>query len=263
MCNQKGTLKVPEGNAGRVSINNGLKASVNVCKEENIFLIHDERGVGVKVVAYIPIKLNNQRLPGKNLLPLGDMRVCDYAFSAISAVNGIDERYVFCSDESIREYLPAPIRFLKRDSSLDGNQVKTMEIVHSFIQSVEADIYILTHVTSPFLRSASIETALNKVKYEGFDSAFCVERIQSLCWFGNKPLNYDIDDIPRTQDIAPVLVETNGFYIFRKEVATKQNCRIGKKPYIFEVDKFEASDIDTAQDYEFAELIARHMNRRG
>jgi CMP-N-acetylneuraminic acid synthetase len=217
----------------------------------------------VKVVAYIPIKLNNQRLPGKNLLPLGNMRVCDYMFSTISAVNGIDERYVFCSDESIKGNLPKTIKYLKRDSSLDGNQVKTMEIIHSFIESVEADIYILTHVTSPFLKSTSIETALNKVKYEDFDSAFCVERIQSLCWFRNKPLNYDIEDIPRTQDIDPVLVETNGFYIFRKEVAVKQNCRIGKNPYIFEVDKFEAADIDTAQDYEFAELISRHMNWKG
>jgi CMP-N-acetylneuraminic acid synthetase len=217
----------------------------------------------LKVAAYIPIKLNNQRLPGKNLLPLGDMLVCDYIFSAISAVNGIDECYVFCSDEKIKEYLPASIRFLKRDSSLDGNQVKTMEIIHSFIESVEADIYILTHVTSPFLKSTSIETALNKVKYEGFDSAFCVERVKSLCWFRSKPLNYDIKDIPRTQDIDPVFVETNGFYIFRKEVAVQQNCRIGKNPFIFEVDHFEAADIDTAQDYKFAELIARNMNRKG
>lgn len=217
----------------------------------------------MKVVAYIPVKLNNQRLPGKNLLPLGDMRVCDYIFSAISAVDGIDERYVFCSDESMKEFLPAGITFLKRDSRLDGNQVKTMEIIHSFIEKVEADIYILTHVTSPFLRSSSIETALNKVKYEGFDSAFCVERVQSLCWFRNKPLNYNIEDIPRTQDIDPVLVETNGFYIFRKEVATVQNCRIGNNPYIFEVNHFEAADIDTAQDYEFAELIARHKFGKG
>ncbi len=217
----------------------------------------------MKVVAYIPVKLNNQRLPGKNLLPLGDMRVCDYIFSTISAVDGIDERYVFCSDESIKEFLPAAITFLKRDSRLDGNQVKTMEIIHSFIERVDADIYILTHVTSPFLQSSSIETALNKVKYEGFDSAFCVERVQSLCWFRSKPLNYNIEDIPRTQDIDPVLVETNGFYIFRKEVATDQNCRIGKNPYIFEVNHFEAADIDTAQDYEFAELIVRHKYGKG
>lgn len=216
----------------------------------------------MKVVAYIPVKLNNQRLPGKNLLPLGGKRVCDYIFATISAVKGIDERYVFCSDESIKTGLPETIKFLKRDSRLDGSQVKTMEIVNSFIGMVDADIYILTHVTSPFLKSSSIESALQKVMNEGYDSAFCVERIQSLCWFREKPLNYDINNIPRTQDIDPVLVETNGFYIFRKEVATDQNCRIGNKPYIFEVDKFEASDIDTANDYHFAEQIIKYTSQK-
>jgi CMP-N-acetylneuraminic acid synthetase len=215
----------------------------------------------MKVVAYIPVKLNNQRLPGKNLLPLGGKKVCDYIFSTISSVKGIDERYVFCSDESIRTYLPAGIKFLRRDSRLDGSQVKTMEIVNSFIKMVNADIYILTHVTSPFLKSSSIEIALQKVISEGYDSAFCVERIQSLCWFRGEPLNYDINSIPRTQDIDPVLVETNGFYIFRKEVAIERNCRIGNNPYIFEVDKFEASDIDTADDYHFAEQIIKYMGK--
>jgi len=206
----------------------------------------------MKVVAYIPIKLNNRRLPGKNLLPLGGIRLCDYIFSTISAVNGIDEVYVFCSDESIRDYLPESIRFLKRSPYLDGDSVKTMEIVSSFMKAVDSDVYILTHVTSPFLKPSSIETALSKVCYEGFDSAFCVERIQSLCWFRNNPLNYNLDAIPRTQDIDPVLVETNGFYIFRKEVAKNYGCRIGRNPYICELGKLEAIDIDTEDDYEYA-----------
>jgi CMP-N-acetylneuraminic acid synthetase len=212
----------------------------------------------MKIVAYIPIKLNNERLSGKNLLPLGGKRICDHIFSTLSAVREIDERYVFCSDESIRAYLSPSIFFLKRDVCLDRNETKTMEIVHSFIRHVDADIYVLSHVTSPFLKASSIEAALQKVMKEGYDSAFCVERIQSLCWFRGAPLNYSIDNIPRTQDINPVLVETNGFYIFRKEVATNLNCRIGKNPFLMEIDKFEAADIDTAEDYAFAELIAKH-----
>jgi len=217
----------------------------------------------MKVVAYIPIKLNNQRLPGKNLLPLGDRPVCDFIFNIISAVKGIDERYIFCSDDAIKEYMPSTIRFLNRDPSLDGNQVKTMEIIHSFIEKVDADIYVLTHVTSPFLKPESIEMALHKVMYEGYDSAFCVERTQSLCWFRGKPLNYDLADIPRTQDIDPVFVETNGFYIFKKEVAVQQNCRIGKNPYIFEIDRLEAADIDTPDDYRFAQQIEKYLKERG
>ena len=34
----------------------------------------------MKVASFIPIKLNNQRLPGKNTLPLGKKPMCEYIF---------------------------------------------------------------------------------------------------------------------------------------------------------------------------------------
>ncbi len=41
-----------------------------------------------KIVSFIPIKLNNQRLPGKNLLPLHGKPACAYLFDVISQVRG-------------------------------------------------------------------------------------------------------------------------------------------------------------------------------
>lgn len=40
----------------------------------------------MKVVSFIPIKLNNQRLPGKNLLDLAGRPVCDYLFNTVAEV---------------------------------------------------------------------------------------------------------------------------------------------------------------------------------
>jgi len=41
----------------------------------------------MKIVAFIPIKLNNQRLPGKNLMLLGDRPLCNYLFDTLVQVN--------------------------------------------------------------------------------------------------------------------------------------------------------------------------------
>ena len=60
----------------------------------------------MKVVSFIPIKLNNQRLPGKNTLPLGNKPMCNYIFDTVNQIKSIDERYVYCSDESIKKYMP-------------------------------------------------------------------------------------------------------------------------------------------------------------
>ena len=54
----------------------------------------------MKVVSFIPIKLNNQRLPGKNTMELAGRPTCDYIFETISQVDTIDEKYVYCSVEA-------------------------------------------------------------------------------------------------------------------------------------------------------------------
>lgn len=217
----------------------------------------------MKIVSFIPIKLNNQRLPGKNLLLLNNRPTCDYIFETISNVEMIDEKYVYCSDEAIKPYITPyeskGLRFLKRDPYLDGFQVKGLEIIDRFVKDVDADIYVLTHVTQPFTKSASISSALEKVVSGDYDSAFSAVALQDYMWMNGKPLNYDMKNVVRTQDLEPIYMETGAFFIFRKEVFTKLGQRIGNHPYIYEIDQFEAVDIDTKEDFEFAKVVARYL----
>ena len=220
----------------------------------------------MKVVSFIPIKLNNQRLPGKNTMILCGRPTCDYIFDTISRVNLIDEKYIYCSDETIKPYIKPyedkGLRFLKRDAYLDGFQIKGLEIIDRFIKDVDADIYVLTHVTQPFTKKSSIEKALNKVISGEYDSAFSAVVFQDYMWMNGKPLNYDKKNIVRTQDLTPIYMETGAFFIFRKEVFTNLGQRIGEKPYICEIDQFEAVDIDTAEDFEFARAIAMYLESK-
>lgn len=220
----------------------------------------------MKVVSFIPIKLNNQRLPGKNTMLLNDRPTCDYIFETISGVDTIDEKYVYCSDEAIKPYIvpyeEKGLKFLKRDPCLDGFQVKGLEIIDRFVRDVDADIYVLTHVTQPFTKSASIKNALEKVVSGEYDSAFSAVVLQDYMWMNGRPFNYDMKNIVRTQDLEPIYMETDAFFIFRKEVYTKLGQRIGDKPYIYEIDQFEAVDIDTAEDFQFAESVAVYLSNK-
>ena len=130
----------------------------------------------MKIVSFIPIKLNNQRLPGKNTMLLNGRPTCDYIFETISNVDNIDEKYIYCSDETIKSYIrpyeEKGLQFLKRDPALDGFEVKGLDIIERFIQDVDADIYVLTHVTQPFTKCESIRKALDKVISGEYDSAF-------------------------------------------------------------------------------------------
>ncbi|MFQ7259043.1 cytidylyltransferase domain-containing protein [Intestinibacter bartlettii] len=206
----------------------------------------------MKVVALVPIKLNSQRLPHKNILPLAGKPLCWHILDTLCQVDKIDKVYVYCSDEEVVKYIPAQAIFLKRDKELDGDLVKGFDIYRKFIAEVDADVYVLAHTTSPFIKKSSIENALEKVLQGENDSAFSAERIQTFAWYKGKPINYDINDVPRTQDMEPIWLETSAFFMFEKEIFTKHNRRIGFNPYIQEVSDIEAIDIDEKKDYEMA-----------
>ncbi|MCD8004757.1 MAG: acylneuraminate cytidylyltransferase family protein, partial [Oscillospiraceae bacterium] len=126
----------------------------------------------------------------------------------------------------------------------------------SFISQVDADVYVLAHTTSPFINVSSVETALARVLSGENDSAFSARRVQTFAWYRGKPVNYDLNDVPRTQDMEPIWVETSAFFIFKKEIFTVHNRRIGFRPYIQEVSGVEAVDIDEPKDFELAARLA-------
>ena len=210
----------------------------------------------MKSVAFVPIKLNSQRLPNKNILPVAGHPLCWHLCNSLLQAKGIDEVYVYCSDKVVTQYLPQGILFKQREKWLDGDLIKGFDIYRSFINEVDADVYILAHTTSPFIKVTSIENALAHILNGENDSAFSAQRIQTFAWYQGKPVNYDLNNVPRTQDMEPVWVETSAFFMFKKEIYTEHNRRIGFTPYIQEVSGIEAIDIDERKDYELACKLA-------
>lgn len=212
----------------------------------------------MKITAVIPIKLNNQRLPGKNIKKLDNGKpLINFILESLSRVEKIDEIYVFCSDESIKEYLPSNVKFLKRDVRLDSNDTNCSEILESFTQLVESDIYVYTHATAPFIQSETINKCIDKVVNEDYDSALTVTKLQDFVWKDNKPLNFDAEKIPRSQDLEVMYIETSGLYVFKKHVFTELHRRVGVKPYMCEVSRREAIDINYKEDFDLANIMLK------
>lgn len=210
----------------------------------------------MKTVAFVPIRLNSQRVSGKNLRLLGGEPLMCHILRTLTRVEGIDEVYVFCSDEHIVELLPEGVRFLKRSAELDRDTTLGREIYDAFTAHVEADLYVLAHATSPFIRPETIAGALDKVRSGEYDSAFSAEKIQTFAWYEGRPLNYALDNIPRTQTIEPVYIETSAFFIFPRELWCAHHRRIGDRPYMAVVERVEGLDIDYPEDFAMAEIIA-------
>ena len=166
----------------------------------------------MKTVAFVPIRLNSQRVAGKNLRLLGGEPLMCHILRTLTRTEGIDEVWVYCSDESIRPLLPEGVRFRRRSEELDRDTTLGREIYDSFTSEVDADLYVLAHATSPFIRAETVAAALGKVRSGAYDSAFSAERIQTFAWYGGRPLNYSPDAIPRTQTIEPIYITATGVH---------------------------------------------------
>lgn len=214
----------------------------------------------MKTVAIVPMKLNNRRLPQKNTKCFTNGKpLCYYILSTLLTVDGIDEVYVYCSNPDIVEFIPDGVKYLRRSESLDQDTTKMNEVLSCFANDVEADIYVMTHTTAPFISKESIEKGLSAVKSGEYDSSFAAKRLQDFLWKDGEPFNYKLDSIPRTQDLPPLFEETSGFYIYKSDVMTKLNRRIGDKPFIVEIGEIESVDIDEAEDFMIADAIYNHI----
>lgn len=209
----------------------------------------------MKVVAIMPIKLKNERCPGKNTRMLGGKPLLQYELDNLKKTALCDSINVFCSSEEVVPFIPEGVNFIKRSKDLDLPTANFNQIFSAFIKEQDADIYVFAHATAPFITVQTMRECIEAVKSGEYDSAFCAEKIQTFLWQDGKPLNFDASNLPRTQDLKPIYKETSGVYVFTKDVFLKYGRRIGIKPFVKCVGFKEMVDIDNPEDFDLAEAL--------
>ena len=140
-----------------------------------------------------------------------------------------------------------------RDGSLSMNLVLKNTLAH-----IDGDYFLQTHSTNPFLQPDTIDRAVAKFFTTDCDSLFSVTKIQSRLWSQDlKPVNHNPKQLLPTQELPPIYEENSNFYIFTRQSLSASSNRIGNNPCVFEVDKTESVDIDTNDDFDYANMIAR------
>ena len=208
-----------------------------------------------RIVAVMPIKLKNERLPGKNTKMLGGKPLLRYELESLLSTGLPDEINVYCSDGAIVAYLPDGVNFIKRPAYLDLPTSNFTQIFEEFMKVKDADVYVYAHATAPFIKAETMRECIEAVISGNYDSAFCASKIQDYLWKEGEPLNFDASNVPRSQDLTPIYRETSGVYVFTREVFLRHHRRIGVKPFVKEVSFKEAVDINNPEDFRLAEAL--------
>jgi CMP-N-acetylneuraminic acid synthetase len=220
----------------------------------------------MKIIALIPFWTDYKPLKAsltcKPLVKVSGKSLINRTIEIINHIKLIDKAVVFTSDSEVFDHIDDSVSYqiVQRDASLNSDKASIEDIINEFLQVSDADIVVLIHPKSPFIRPQTIEECVEKVLIGGFDSAFVATQlfhsIKRQAWYKGKPLNYLIDkDTTILSELEPVLIESSSIYVFTRALFKKNRHRIGENPYIKEVGHFEGFEVNNKDDLTMAELM--------
>ena len=214
----------------------------------------------MRTACFIPIKANSERVPGKNLRILNGKKLYQYICEHVKEANVFDDVYIDTNSNEVAEYaVQMGFKVIERKPELAQNTANGNDLlVYHFLQCPDYDYYFQLFATAPYMQPETIRACFEKLTSSiEYDSCFTATEEHSFYWYAGSPMNYRPGILPRSQDMLPVYEETTGLYGITKASLDKYRCRIGRKPYIHVVNKFEAVDINTEEDLRIAEYVGK------
>lgn len=214
----------------------------------------------MRTACFIPIKANSERVKGKNLRVLNGKPLYMYISEHVREADVFDDVYIDTNNQEIAEYANSMgFKVIERLPELAQNTANGNDLlVYHYELKPNYDYYFQLFATAPYMQARTIRTCWEKlINSNEYDSCFSATENHSFYWLAGNPVNYRPGILPRSQDMLPVIEETTGLYGIARKSLEKYRCRIGRKPYIYVVSKFEAVDINTEEDWKVAEYVGK------
>jgi CMP-N-acetylneuraminic acid synthetase len=212
--------------------------------------------------ALLFMKGHSERIPDKNIKLFCGKPLFFWVINTLLKVKKIDKIYIDTDSKSIKTAInntfdAENIILLDRPKHLLGNLVTANDLVAGILNRIDGEDFLQTHVTNPLIKAETFTNAIctyynNK---PSFDTLIGVTRHQACFYdFNREPINHEPNQIERTQDLPPIYEDNSNLYIFSREAFGLWG-RVGLEPYMYELNKLEAVDIDEEADWVIAEAI--------
>ncbi len=213
-----------------------------------------------KPAILIHIKLNSQRLKGKNLKKIKKKPLYKISFDKLKKERKFFDIYVHSSSNLLKKISDRyNFKFLERPKKLDLPNAQGNELISDCINRIKSEIIIQLFVTNPFIKISTLKKIFNIVrKNNKINSVTPVYPIFNRLWFKNKPINHNYNRLVGTQYMKPVFLES-GVYCFRKKAFLQEKSRITKKNKLLIISELESFDIDTELDFFIASKLPTKM----
>jgi CMP-N-acetylneuraminic acid synthetase len=218
-----------------------------------------EERISDESIAVIPVREGSQRVMRKNFRPFASESSLLALKIRQLKKEGCFHRIYVSSDSSLAKSIAhdMDVEFLPRAPYLCSNTVRWSEVIAGVVESIPGQNPMVSwvHTTSPLHTSYKTPLELLQNDVSGFDSLVAVSIFQEFLIRENgRPFNYDWGPWhDYSQDLEKLYRVTGALFIARKQDILSWKYLIGIHPLLYSVDKHAAIDVDTEEDFAFAE----------
>ncbi|SDT95031.1 pseudaminic acid cytidylyltransferase [Stappia sp. ES.058] len=226
-------------------------------------------------VCVIPARGGSRRIPRKNIRDFHGVPMIARSIATALASSSIDRVVVSTDDEEIADIARtagAEVPFM-RSADLSDDMTGTLAVLVDALERIEAerdaplDALLCLYATAPFVRPEDLDRAWvqlvdSKADYvfAGVEFAYPIQR--ALRRSGDRvELFYPEHTGTRSQDLEPAYHDAGQFYWCRPEALRAGRALLGPTAAMYRLDRARAQDIDTPDDWAFAEKLYRLLEQ--
>jgi YrbI family 3-deoxy-D-manno-octulosonate 8-phosphate phosphatase len=213
-------------------------------------------------IAIIPARGGSERVPRKNLVRVAGLPLIAHSILHASGAEGVAETYVSTDDGEIasvaREY---GAEVVLRPPDLAGAEA-TSEAALLHVLNERGDdpeLVVFLQATSPVRSASDVDAAIRTLVDEDADSVFSAAPDHRLLWRREdgvpRPLNWEVERRPRSQELSGQWVENGSIYVFRPRVLREHGNRLGGRIALYPMDYWSSFELDSPDDVRLLEWI--------
>jgi CMP-N-acetylneuraminic acid synthetase len=217
-----------------------------------------------KITAMIGVRKNSVRVKNKNIKQFYDTTLLDLKIKTLLKCKNIDNILVTSDcDDMLNIAKKYNVLTDKRPDYYASSECSTADYFKYLSTICPTYNMIYCPVTSPFIYNEDYDEMIEKYNSESFqknyDSLTTTEELNDFIYVKKKPLLFDSENLPKSQDIKNIEKLTFGCSILPKDLLMKRSFIFGYKPYFFKMNNsLKNIDIDNESDFVISELLYKN-----
>lgn len=216
----------------------------------------------MKITALIAARSGSVRVQNKNIRPFVDSTLLEIKIEQLKRISNIDEVVVNSNDDEILNIAQEHgVQTIRRDAYYASNSVSMSDVYRNMAENIDGDIIVYANCTNPLIKDETIYEIIEffKQNCDKYDSVNSAHLIKEFLFKDNLPINYDLRHQPRSQDLPDISALNFAVNVLQKSTMIEAKNVVGYKPFLYNIDLIEATDIDNPIDFFISEKIYKKI----